>query len=260
MSPPPATAAAPLEPGVRTVAAGRSAASFVSPAPVDLYGAALAAAARGREVRHRVRTSDGAVLPFDVARWLGATTAADGRALAGARGPVLDIGCGPGRHLLALMAAGTVALGIDVAPAAVALARRRGARAVRGCVFGPVPRAGAYATALLLDGNIGIGGDPCALLTRVRQLLLPGGTVVAELERPGTGLRRHELRLIGPDATESAPFPWARVGADAVAAVAAVAGFAAGEPWRDESRWFVRLSSLPSSAWRSSPTTSTSGA
>ncbi|MDQ6797207.1 MAG: class I SAM-dependent methyltransferase, partial [Actinomycetota bacterium] len=60
-------------------------------------------------------------------RWLGPADSEDERLLDRAVGPVLDIGCGPGRHLLALARRGVEATGIDVTPAAVRVARSRGA-------------------------------------------------------------------------------------------------------------------------------------
>src|SRR5205823_333854 len=79
-------------------------------------------------------------------------------------GPVLDVGCGPGRHVLALARRGVLAVGVDVTPAAVRYARARGAPVFRGSVFAAVPGVGHWRTALLLDGNIGIGGRPVVLL------------------------------------------------------------------------------------------------
>ena len=93
---------------------------------------------------------------------------------------MLDIGCGPGRHLAALAAAGHDGLGLDLSPVAVRLARARGAEAILRSVFADVPRAGTWATALLLDGNIGIGGAPQALLARACALVAPGGSVLVE--------------------------------------------------------------------------------
>ncbi|MEP7089618.1 MAG: SAM-dependent methyltransferase, partial [Nocardioidaceae bacterium] len=107
------------------------------------------------------------------------------------------------------------ALGIDVSPEAVRMTRQRGARARRGDVFGPVPEEGRWATALLADGNIGIGGDPARLLARVRDLLAPDGVAIVELEAPGTGLVHDRLRLRLGD-RESVAFDWALVGVDAI--------------------------------------------
>ena len=47
-----------------------------------------------------------------------------------ARGPVLDVGCGPGRHVHHLARRGVLAIGIDVSRDAVRLARRRGASVI----------------------------------------------------------------------------------------------------------------------------------
>ena len=82
---------------------------------------------------------------------------------------MLDLGCGPGRHLAALRALGKRGLGVDLSPVAVALARDRGADAINGSLWANVP--GTWRTILLLDGNIGIGGNPVALLRRAGELL-----------------------------------------------------------------------------------------
>ncbi len=104
-----------------------------------------------------LRDGHGVVMAGDGRRWLGAATAAEERLLDHAVAPVLDIGCGPGRHLLALARRGVAALGLDVTLSAVRLARSRGAVVVHGSIFEPVPETGTWSTALLLDGNIGIG-------------------------------------------------------------------------------------------------------
>ena len=98
--------------------------------------------------------------------------------------PVLDVGCGPGRIVAALAAEGRIALGVDPSPAAIAEAARRAPRAAPS-VFDPLPGERRWGTVLLLDGNVGIGGDPVALLARAAWLLRPGGVVVAEVDPPG---------------------------------------------------------------------------
>ena len=65
-----------------------------------------------------------------------------------------------------------------------------GALALQRDVFGYLPGTGRWATVLLADGNIGIGGDPVALLRRAQNLLRPGGAVVTEISPPGSGPAR----------------------------------------------------------------------
>ncbi len=208
----------------------------VLPAHV-LYGRLLATAAR-EALDARVRLDGGGVEPLALQRWLGPVSAADARIADEARGPVLDVGCGPGRMLAALQARGTTAMGVDLSPVAVLFARRRGAHAVTGSIFAEVP--GTWATALLLDGNVGIGGDPVALLRRVGALLRPGGTAAVEVDAPGRPTRRERLRIEAAG-TVSDWFPWARVGVDGVAAVAGAAGLAVERVEAHERRWFAWL-------------------
>jgi len=70
----------------------------------------------------------------------------------------------------------------------VRLARAHGVRVIKGSIFGPVTAAGTWASALLLDGNVGIGGDPVALLGRVSALLRTGRDppMCAAVGLPGT--------------------------------------------------------------------------
>jgi SAM-dependent methyltransferase len=208
----------------------------VSSSAADLYALALA----GEVPRLGARHPDGSVIPLALERWLGPLTAADEAVLDRAHAPVLDIGCGPGRHVLALARRGHLALGVDVAPAAVRVAVQRGAPAIEASVFERIPGAGAWGTALLLDGNIGIGGAPEALLARLRQLLRADGAVLVELAPPGIGATSERIRL-ELDGQFSRAFPWAYVGVDAIAEPARRAGFEVTETWESERRWFARL-------------------
>jgi len=95
-------------------------------------------------------------------------------------------------------------------------------------------------TVLLADGNIGIGGDPAALLRRAGELLAPEGRALVELEPPGSPLRREEVRLCYAGLA-SAWFPWAFVGTDQIEDVARDAGFGEVETWTVEGRWFASI-------------------
>jgi SAM-dependent methyltransferase len=186
------------------------------------------------------RDQAGRVLRLPLARWLGPAGEVDERVLERAVGPVLDVGCGPGRHVRALARRGVLALGVDVSPVAVRLARARGAAAIEGSIFDRIPSAGTWGSALLLDGNIGIGGRPEALLGRVAELLAPGGLILAELEPAGSGERALRLRLEGEGGAGDW-FAWARVAVDALDAPAAAAGLAVADRWCDDGRWFAAV-------------------
>jgi SAM-dependent methyltransferase len=190
--------------------------------------------------RAQVRCFDGTSTPLPLERWVAAADRVDTELLAGLDGPVLDIGCGPGRHVAALAAAGTDSLGLDLSPVAVRVARGRGGEAIPGSIFADVPRSGRWRTALLLDGNVGIGGDPASLLRRTRELLARGGTAIVELDPPGAPTERTRVRLEAPGLV-SEWFAWARVGADGIAPLARAAGLLAGPGQQAGGRWFARL-------------------
>jgi hypothetical protein len=86
------------------------------------------------------------------------------------------------------------------------------------------------------------GGDPVRLLERCRSLCAPGGAVIAEVEPPGVGFAPHRARL-ERGSTHGPWFPWAVVGADAVAAIAGSAGLRVNDivQTTNEPRWFAHL-------------------
>jgi SAM-dependent methyltransferase len=189
-----------------------------------------------------LRSDSGRVLHIDSRRWAETATQVDERVLALIDGPVLDVGCGPGRHVLALARSGVMTLGIDVSPPALALARRGGAPVLERSIFDRVPATGRWGTALLLDGNLGIGGCPATLLRRVRELLRPTGRMLVEVSGPGhaedSGVERVRFEAEG---TAGPWFSWAHVGIDALEDVAAAAGLGIVRQWSDERRWFAWL-------------------
>ncbi|MER7821526.1 class I SAM-dependent methyltransferase [Streptomyces sp. NPDC054945] len=187
-----------------------------------------------------LRRSDGWLLPLDVERWCAEPDEADEGVLARCTGPVLDIGCGPGRLVATLATRGHRALGVDVTPEAVARTTRAGGSALCRSVFDPLPGEGRWGTVLLIDGNIGIGGDPAALLHRAAQLAAPDGSLLVEVTTVDVD-ERVEVYVDDGRGGRGAPFRWARLGARALCAEAADAGWTRPVTWQAGGRDFVSL-------------------
>jgi SAM-dependent methyltransferase len=179
-----------------------------------------------------IRHEDGELRPLPAHRWLAdrcpesrdaCEEVFDEAVTQLCTGPAIELGCGPGRLVARLIHRGIPALGIDRSAAAIRLASHGGAPALLGDVFGPLPGKGLWQTVLLVDGNVGLGGDPRRILRRAAELLGRGGRCVAELDTDVTGVRARWVRLeSGP---EVGPwFRWASVGVDSAATLAAQAG------------------------------------
>ena len=206
--------------------------------PSQLFDSALAG---GGDLR--VEGDDaifGPPQPLPVESWLSMSDV-DSIIASRCTGPVVDIGCGPGRFVEALAARGLPVLGIDVSGASVGHTRARGASALRRNVFDPLPGEGRWQTVLLADGNVGIGGDPLALLRRCRELLSPEGCALVEVDSAEDIDLRAQVTLTGALGRRSSPFPWARVGVTALVRYAARADLLPVEDWRLEGRAFVTL-------------------
>lgn len=211
-----------------------------TPWQADAYSAALRAGG-GPLFLHR---GDGPPIALDLERWCGAPDTADRTVLARCEGAVLDIGCGPGRLVSALAEEGVPVLGIDVSEAAVERTRLGGGPALQRSVFDPLPGEGRWNTALLMDGNIGIGGSPRALLARAAGLLAPDGVLMVETA-PTDVDERLRVRVAGgrdrAAARGAAQFDWARVGLRALFAHAGAAGWRPAKAWESCGRTFAAL-------------------
>lgn len=110
-------------------------------------------------------------------------------ALALARGRVLDIGCGAGRHAIHLQTKGFEVTGIDVSPGAIEVARRRGLADARVLSIENLSRleVNDYATVLLLWNNFGLLGSPLrakVLLDLLDALTTPDAVILAASRDP----------------------------------------------------------------------------
>jgi SAM-dependent methyltransferase len=201
-----------------------------------LYGQALLAP----ESEIVLRAMEGPSRPFHAHQWNGPLDDADRAVVERIAGATIDVGCGPGRFVSAAVERGLLVLGIDIAPVAVAMTQRRGAPVLLRDVFGDVPGVGRWDTALLMDGNVGIGGDPIRLLRRTGELLRPGGTVIVEVQPPGSPVGVQRVRLESR-VEIGAWFAWATESVDTISAAAIAAGLVPEAPWCTGGRWFAEL-------------------
>ncbi|MFO0691049.1 MAG: class I SAM-dependent methyltransferase [Myxococcota bacterium] len=177
----------------------------------------------------------------------------DRLALARARGRVLDVGAGSGRHALALQAKGCEVVAIDVSPACVELCRERGirdARVVDVMTIGAQDDRGLGRFDTIFFGmqTIGVAGGVRPLrilLSRLRGLLAPGGIVLAdssELREAWDGDAADRSPARGEIVLETRygrlrgePFPWVYLAEPDLVAVAEAAGYVAETLMRVES-------------------------
>jgi hypothetical protein len=90
-------------------------------------------------------------------------------------------------------------------------------------VFQPLPGMGCWQKVLLIDGNVGLGGDPRRILGPAAGLLGHGGRCAAEFDAEAIGIRASWIRL--ESARQVGPwFRWAWVGLDSAAMLAREVG------------------------------------
>ncbi|MEU8223269.1 DUF2064 domain-containing protein [Kribbella sp. NPDC048915] len=199
--------------------------------------------ALGGSTRVVATASDGRTVPSlsDVDRWSAPADDVDRLALSRCEGPVLDIGCGPGRIVTALAERGIPALGVDVSPRAVSLTTSRGAAALHRPVQDRLPGEGRWGSVVLMDGNIGIGGDPTEMLRRCAELVRPQGLVLVEVDPDDDLDDSSPIVLRTAGGRRSVPLPWARVGARALIRHARATNLHPTEDWRTPHRAFLTL-------------------
>lgn len=227
------------------MAAGTAPAAHFGQGDREPYARALHTGSGALTLRPDNGRHPGGPVEFDVRSWCEEASPVERSLLQSLQGPVLDVGCGPGRLLAAAQPLGLAALGIDTSAEAVRRARDRGARALEQSVFAPVPQTGNWQSVILLDGNIGIGGSVAALLGRCRQLVAPYGTLLVEVEADEEIDTAYSAVLEDGRGNRSGAFPWARTGAAGLASRAQAGGWTVTAVHRLQGRVFCRLSPRP---------------
>lgn len=110
------------------------------------------------------------------------------QALRLARGRVLDIGSGAGRHVLYLQKKGFRVLATDISPLAVKVCRVRGVKEAKVVPIDRLgPQLGLFDTITMMGNNFGLFGSPARarrLLKRFHRFTTPDARIVAECLDP----------------------------------------------------------------------------
>lgn len=122
------------------------------------------------------------------------------QALKYARGRILDVGCGPGRHSLYLQRRGFYVTAIDNSPPIVQLAQTRGVRDARVVdIVHRLPfRGGEFDTVMLFGNNLGIVGSIPRFRRMLRELYRitsPRGRILGTTRQPNTTNPLHRSYL-----------------------------------------------------------------
>ena len=157
----------------------------------DAFGRALADFAAGDARCSMIERDDGYIEEDHLERYFGtfpSWPALQRKAIARAKGRVLDVGCGAGQHSLYLQGKGHRVVGIDQSPLAVRVCRQRGLRDARAIGVAEIPPdLGPFDTILMLGNNLGLLGGARRgrwLLKRFAGLAAEDGIIVGETMDP----------------------------------------------------------------------------
>lgn len=159
----------------------------------DVFGQKILAYYNGEKSFEIIERDDGY---FDVSSgasvyfskykdWLSTTK----KAIRFARGKIVDIGCGAGRHSLYLQDKGFDVLGIDSSPLAVKVCKKRGLKKVKLLPIEKIDQFGhnTFDTIIMMGNNFGLfGGYKKArkLLKMMYKITKPNGLIIAETNDP----------------------------------------------------------------------------
>jgi len=112
------------------------------------------------------------------------------KAMEFAKGRVLDVGCGAGRHSLYLQETGLDVLGIDISPLAIEVCKLRGLRKAEVMSIDEVNfKPNSFDTIIMMGNNFGLfhsSKKARELLNRFHKITSPNALIVAETRDPYT--------------------------------------------------------------------------
>jgi SAM-dependent methyltransferase len=123
------------------------------------------------------------------------------RVVDGARGKILDIGCGAGRHALYLQNKGFDVTGIDNSPGAIKVCKLRG---LKRAIVRPIQEIGkfktnSFDTILMLGNNFGLFGDAenaRLILEEMARITTPEAQIIAGTRNPYITDKKEHLEYL----------------------------------------------------------------
>jgi SAM-dependent methyltransferase len=222
-------------------------------APLDAALAAYRAGRRQVELVLRTDVAEEEHVPVSLFfRPVESMPAVERRALAEARGRVLDVGAGPGAHAAPLAAAGHAVTALEILPVALAALHGGGVVDVRDGgleALGPEER---FDTVLVLMNGLGLPGTMAALddfLAALAGHLEAGGRILADSTDPARWDVPDDGRYVGEvhmqlefDGQAGPPFPFLFVDPEALAAACTRVGLTCEVLEREEDgRYLARM-------------------
>lgn len=114
-----------------------------------------------RKTPHAIKRDDGRVNREGLKNYFGKYPqfgSIEKKTLKYAKGKILDVGCGAGRHVLYLQDKGFDVLGIDESPLAVKVCKERGCKQIKVMdILKTKIKASSFDTIILFGNNLGIG-------------------------------------------------------------------------------------------------------
>ena len=157
----------------------------------DAHGRLMYDFLKGQEAFEVVERDDGYIQAIPASGYFsdyGKWSPRHRRAMKYARGRVLDIGCGAGRHSLYLQRKGLDVLGIDISPYAIRTSKIRGLRNARVMSLAQVgPQLGVFDTLLMMGLNFGLFGTPRKarqFLRKFHGMTSNSARIIAETQDP----------------------------------------------------------------------------
>jgi len=166
---------------------------------IDAFGEVYKAYLNGEPSNHYVEREDGNIRESGSAHYYFRTfdewEPYEQQAIQEAKGRVLDIGLGSGRHALYLQEKGLKVVGIDTSPLAIQVSRQRGVKDARiMSLFDLTFADDSFDTVLMLGQNLALGDveEIRSYLSKLYAITRPDGIIIGEARDPsGTNSPEH---------------------------------------------------------------------